>query len=186
MVRAVSRTVVRLVQASEYGWASAAVVCFWLQFHTSWQTVCVKRSADSGCEIRRVKGAGRTKQHKTSPRCLLSTYKQKKGIYRWVIWRIFRRSLLWALLLVENGWCWASLSSQPKPFHSFSGGKHPKYPPSPMDGDGWMDKISNNLNIYLVFKYCSKWFTWTNSFNPHPPPEKIPRGKCYYDAYFTG
>lgn len=55
----------------------------------------------------------------------------------------------------------ASVSSQPEPFHSCSGGKHSKYPPSPMDGDGWMDKISNDLNIYLAFKfkYCSKWFT---------------------------
>lgn len=48
----------RLLQASRCGWASAAVVCFWLQFHTSWQTICVKSTADSGCELHRGRGQG--------------------------------------------------------------------------------------------------------------------------------
>lgn len=53
-----ARPVGRLLQASESGWAPAAVVRFWLQFHTSWQWVCVKSTADSGCETHREKGLG--------------------------------------------------------------------------------------------------------------------------------
>lgn len=56
----------RSPQSSRCGWPAAAVVCFWLQFHTSWQTICVKSAADSGCEIHRGKGA---RTHKASQHC---------------------------------------------------------------------------------------------------------------------
>lgn len=47
-----------------------------------------------------------------------------------------------------------------------------------MGGNEWVEKISNNINIYLgfsKFKCCSKWFTLTNSFTTHPPkkPQEV-------------
>lgn len=43
--------------------------------------------------------------------------------------------------------------------HSHSGHKDPQYPPSCPESHGWVDKNSNNINIYLVlskFKHFSK------------------------------
>lgn len=119
----VSRTAVRLRQASEYSWASAAVMCFWLQFHTSWQMVCVKISADSGCE-RYTAGEGcvwwggwenRAAQSQPKlPEAIWSLIRQRKDfMHEWFGGFSEGHSLLWALLLVGNGRCWASLSSQP-------------------------------------------------------------------------
>lgn len=84
-----ARPVRRLLQVSDCGdcgRASAAVACFWLQFHTSWQKLCVKRTDDSGCEIHRgrgLAGPGSTKEaHAFRDLCLwpLCTSKRKEFI----------------------------------------------------------------------------------------------------------
>lgn len=103
---------------------------------TSWQMVCVKISAgDSWCEKHcegegvMVREAGRRAAPEEASPKLQRPYnhylEDKEDFINEAVWRIFRRSLLWALLLVGNGRAELGLMINPQTFHSHSGVKTP-------------------------------------------------------------